>query len=83
MGGIYEVRVEMGSGAMTYIPSFIKTGFGIQRLIRGIHIQADRHTHRQQSDFISLLLFSQSKKSRLILRNREIVPLGDRTVKHL
>jgi hypothetical protein len=30
--------VEMGSGAM--IPSFIKTGSAIQRLIRGTH----RHT---------------------------------------
>jgi hypothetical protein len=32
--------VEMGSGAMIYIPSFIKTGSGIQKLIGGIH----RHT---------------------------------------
>jgi hypothetical protein len=27
--------VEMGSGAMIYIPSFIKIGSGIQKLIRG------------------------------------------------
>jgi hypothetical protein len=32
--------VEMGSGAMIYIPSFIKTGLAIQKLTRGIH----RHT---------------------------------------
>jgi hypothetical protein len=31
--------VEMGSGAMIYIPSFIKIGSGIQRLIGG-----DTHT---------------------------------------
>jgi hypothetical protein len=30
MGRIYEVAVEMGSGAMVYIPSFIKIGSGIQ-----------------------------------------------------
>jgi hypothetical protein len=27
--------IEMGSGAMTYIPSFIKTGLGIQKFVRG------------------------------------------------
>jgi hypothetical protein len=31
---------EMGSGAMIHMPSFIKIGSGIQKLIRGIH----RHT---------------------------------------
>jgi hypothetical protein len=31
---------EMDWGAMIYIPSFIKTGSGIQKLIGGIH----RHT---------------------------------------
>jgi hypothetical protein len=32
--------VEMGSGAMIHIPSFIKFGSGNQKLIGGIH----RHT---------------------------------------
>jgi hypothetical protein len=45
--------VEMDSGAMIYIPSFIKTGSGIQKLMGRIHIQ----THRQHGDLISLLLF--------------------------
>jgi hypothetical protein len=27
--------VEMGSGAMIYIPSFIKIGLGIQKLVGG------------------------------------------------
>jgi hypothetical protein len=40
----------MGSGAMIYIPSFIKTGLGI---------------HRQHGDLISLLSFFQNKESRL------------------
>jgi hypothetical protein len=44
--------VEMGSGAMiySYIPSFIKIGSGIQKLIGG-HSQ----THRQPGDRKSLL----------------------------
>jgi hypothetical protein len=36
----------MGSNAMIYIPSFIKIGSGIQKLIQGIH--------RQHGDRISL-----------------------------
>jgi hypothetical protein len=36
MGGIYEVyALEVGSGAMIYIPSFIKIGSAIQNLIGG------------------------------------------------
>jgi hypothetical protein len=35
-----KYAVEMGSGAMIYIPSFIKIGSGIQTLIGGIN----RHT---------------------------------------
>jgi hypothetical protein len=30
-----KYAVEMGSGAMIYIPSFIKIGSGIQKLIGG------------------------------------------------
>jgi hypothetical protein len=30
-----KYAVEMGSGAMIYIPSFIKIGSGIQKLIEG------------------------------------------------
>jgi hypothetical protein len=35
-----KYAVEMDLGAMIYIPSFMKTGSSIQKLIRGIH----RHT---------------------------------------
>jgi hypothetical protein len=35
-----KYAVEMGSGAMIYIPSFRKIGSGIQKLIGRIH----RHT---------------------------------------
>jgi hypothetical protein len=41
MDGFIKYAVEMGSRAMIYIPSFIKTSPGIQKLIGGgIH----RHT---------------------------------------
>jgi hypothetical protein len=32
---------EMGSDVLRYIPSFMKMGLGIQKLIRRIHIQTD------------------------------------------
>jgi hypothetical protein len=38
-----KYAVEMGSGAMIYIPSFIKIGSGIQKLIGG-----DSQTHSMQ-----------------------------------
>jgi hypothetical protein len=37
MGGIYEVAVEMGSGAMICIPGFIKICSGTQKFLKGIH----------------------------------------------
>jgi hypothetical protein len=37
-----EYTVEMGSGVTVYIPSFINSGTGIQKLIRGIHRHTDR-----------------------------------------
>jgi hypothetical protein len=47
----------MGSGAMTYIPSFIEIGLGIQKLI-------GEQTYRQDGNRISLLLFFVNKESR-------------------
>jgi hypothetical protein len=38
--GFMKYVVEMGSGAMIYIPSFIKIGLGIQGLTGGIHTVA-------------------------------------------
>jgi hypothetical protein len=43
-----KYAVEMGSGAIIYIPSFIKIGSGIQKLMGG------SKTHRQHGDRISL-----------------------------
>jgi hypothetical protein len=45
---VTATKFEMGSGAMIYIPNFIKIGSGIQKLIDGKH----RHT-----DLISLLIY--------------------------
>jgi hypothetical protein len=50
-----KYAVEMGSGAMIYIPSFIKIASGIQKLMGAY---TDTYTHRQPCDLISLhLLF--------------------------
>jgi hypothetical protein len=46
---------ETGSGGVMHIPSFIKIGLGVQKLIRGIHTQKD--------DLISLFFFFQNKGS--------------------
>jgi hypothetical protein len=42
-----KYAAEIGSGARTYIPSFIKIGSGIQKLIWGIHTHT--HTHTQHN----------------------------------
>jgi hypothetical protein len=43
VGGFMTYTVEMGSGAMIHIPSLIKNGSGIQRMMAGGGI--DRNTH--------------------------------------
>jgi hypothetical protein len=53
-----KCAVEMGSGGMIYIPSFIKTGSGIQKLVGG-----DSPRHRQQGDLIRLLSFLKIRKA--------------------
>jgi hypothetical protein len=40
-----KCAIQMGSCAMIYIPSFIKTGSGIQKLIKGTHTHTHTHTH--------------------------------------
>jgi hypothetical protein len=57
-----KYATEMGSGAIIYIPSFIKLGSGIQKLIGG---GGDTLTQWQLGDLINLLLFFQKKESRL------------------
>jgi hypothetical protein len=54
--------VELSSGAVIYIPSFIKIGSGIQKLIVGGHTD----THKQHGGRVSLLLFFQNKENTLI-----------------
>jgi hypothetical protein len=45
-----KYAVEVGSGAIIYIPSFIKIGSSIHKLTG-----EDTQTHRQDGDRISLL----------------------------
>jgi hypothetical protein len=47
-----KYAVDMGSGAMIYIPSFLKIGSGIQKLIG-----EDTQIHREPGDRIRLLLY--------------------------
>jgi hypothetical protein len=55
-----KYAVEMGSGAMIYMPSFMYIGSGIENLVRGIHRQTDSN-----GDLVRLLLFCRNKHSRL------------------
>jgi hypothetical protein len=57
----------MGSGAMIYVPSFIKIGSGVQKLIGGIHRHTQRNTHARThgQQFHKPTLFFQNKESRL------------------
>jgi hypothetical protein len=48
----------MGSGAVIYVPSFIKIGSSIQTLLT----DARKHTHKQKRDLISLFHFSKIRK---------------------
>jgi hypothetical protein len=50
-----KYAVEMSSGAMIYIPSFIEIG----SVDGGV---GDAQTHRQQGDVISLFLFFKTRK---------------------
>jgi hypothetical protein len=58
----------MGSGAMIYVPSFIKIGSGIHKLMGG------GGRYRQNGHLISLLLFFESKKSRFDSRQGQPLP---------
>jgi hypothetical protein len=40
MEGFMKQAVEMGLGAIVHIPSFIKTGSGIQKLMGGTHTES-------------------------------------------
>jgi cystathionine beta-lyase/cystathionine gamma-synthase len=50
-----ELAVEVGSGAMIFIPSFTKIGFGHSKCVGG------GITDTQHGDCISLLSFFQNK----------------------
>jgi hypothetical protein len=66
-----KYAVEMGSGAMIFIPSFIKIGSAIEKL-------TGENTDTQYGDCMSLLLFYKKKKGRLKMKvTNTIVCLGD------
>jgi hypothetical protein len=52
----------MGSCAVIHVPSFIKIGSGIPKLIGGGDIQTHTQTDTQQRDVISLLYFFKIRK---------------------
>jgi hypothetical protein len=57
----------MGSGAVIYVPNFIKIGSGVQTLIRrggytDTHKQTHTHKNGQLRYLISLLYFFKIKK---------------------
>jgi hypothetical protein len=56
-----KYAIEVGSGAMIFIPSFIKTGSAIEKLTGG-------NTDPQHGDCMSLLLFFKNKEGRLKMK---------------
>jgi hypothetical protein len=56
IGEFMKYAVEMGSGAMIYIPSFKNIGSGIQKLIMGGYTCRHTDPHRQHGELLSLLL---------------------------
>jgi hypothetical protein len=55
-----KCAVEMGSGAMIYTQTFIKTGSGIQMFLGG-------GIHRQHGDLIGLLSFFKNMEIKVEL----------------
>jgi hypothetical protein len=52
-----KYAAEMGSGVIIYIPSFINTGSGIQKLMG-----KDSQRHRQNGDLINVFYFLKVRK---------------------
>jgi hypothetical protein len=66
-----KYAIEMASGGMIYVPSFMIIGTGIQNLLDGIHLQAHRHIHRQKGYLISLFFSKQGMQANK-MRNKSM-----------
>jgi hypothetical protein len=56
MEGFMKHAVEMGSGGVIYIQSFVKISSGFEVVV-GRYIYGHRHTYKQQVEVINLHLF--------------------------
>jgi hypothetical protein len=72
--GFMKYAIEMSSGAMIYIPSFIKIDSSIQKLMGW-----DLQTRRQHDDLIGIFLFFKNKKNRLNYVSKD---LGQSHLRH-
>jgi hypothetical protein len=67
--GIIKHAVEMGSGATIQVPSFIKIGSAIQKLMGG-HTNTHTHTHTQEGDLIHLIsILNKESRVKIKLKN--------------
>jgi hypothetical protein len=55
-----KCAVEMGSVAMIYIPSFTRTGSGIQKLLVGDN-HTDIQTHNKVKSYAEFSIFKEGK----------------------
>jgi hypothetical protein len=60
-----KYAVEMGPGAMIYIPSFLKIGSGTQTLIGGV-TKTGRRSHKKISDYNLIPVYKIYKVPNLI-----------------
>jgi hypothetical protein len=60
--GFMKYATEMSSSSVINIPSFIKIGSSIEKLLGGIHIKTDTWTHREQGYLTCQLLFFKIMK---------------------
>jgi hypothetical protein len=60
MGEILNYAIDMGSGAIIYVPSFIKIGLGIQRLVEG----ETHNTHKTHITYTTYTTYTHKHTER-------------------